>query len=471
MGYLECINEVGRFLGSLEIEDIDLRTKIIEHLANCVAGARLDQAETDIVSSSGISQTPILIRPRPEKPGSILTNGGDSCLSVSNSNSVINLTIPQASKATTISLGGVNFSLANENAHVINSSTSSPYRTSGLQIPNSVQSGHITNSKLAEVSKESQSFTDEKQRLPILNPNKYRVCDIQSKPVLMTQTETNINLIGASSATAISPGNSNQIFGGLQVLPTQLPSGEIVYIVPTNIFPTCQSTNYVIPVLSPNTLTSSAPTQTPMLQPIVTSDSNGPSMYGLKPMSLKSVVPISSQSENASFQISGSKTVIATCADVSPPLQIACDTKPRDFVNLNQSELFSTSQNIFLSSPAAHSVSQTLIPTNYSSIDLSVANSRTNDPAAPKKTYLYSYPTTEPMVSKSISYQNRTNDAPTEFIVPRLVSSTNGETHQRDINSPQHLVLNLAMQNRTRADESHMQSNFPEEDENVWRPW
>ena len=462
LGYLECINEVGRFLGSLEIDDIELRTKIIEHLANSVAGARQEQTETE-VTSSGIAQTPTLIRPRPEKPRTLLGNGSD----VSNSNSVINLTIPQLSKA--ISLG-VNFSMANENSSVINLTTPSRHQATSLISPSNIQSGNVTNSKLVDVSSERLSCLDDKQHPPILNTNKYNVCDNnlcdnQSKSFMMTQPETNAKLVGAPSATAISPCNSAQIFGGLQLLPTQLPSGDIVFIVPTNILPANQPTNYVIPVVSPKTMTSSVPTQTSIVQPSSASGSNGLTLY--EPISVRSVESVSSQREHPHFQIEGSKPVIATSADIIAPPQFASDTKQSDTAKSKQTEHFLTNQNIFLSSPMSHIASQSLKPTHYPTMDLSVAKSQTIiDSTPPMKMFFYSDPLKSPGTSKSASFPIHTND------VSGLVSSTNGSAHDRDIRSPQHLVLNLSMQNRTRAEGSHhARGSLPDEDENVWRPW
>lgn len=462
MGYLECINEVGRFLGSLEIDDIELRTKIIEHLANSIAGARQEQAETE-VTSSGIAQTPTLIRPRPEKPRTLLGNGSD----VSNSNSVINLTIPQLSKAISF---GVNLSMANEKSSVMNLSTPSRQQTAILQSPNNIQSGNITNSKLVEVSNQRLGCVDEKQRLPILNPNNYHACDNnpcdnQSKLLMMTQPETNAKVIGTSSATANSPCNSAQIFGGLQLLPTQLPSGDIVFIVPTNILPANQPTNYIIPVLSPKTMTSSTPAHTTIAKPNGASECNELPLY--EPISLKSVDSIPSQSAYAHSQIEASKTVITTSADIISPPLLHCDTKQSNSAKSKETEYFSTNQNLFLSSPMAHIASQSLKPAPYPSMDLPVTKSQIiTDSMPPMKMFFYSDPLKAPGTPKSVSFPHHTND------VSGLISSTNGSAHDRDISSPQHLVLNLSMQNRTRAEGSHhVRGNFPVEDENVWRPW
>ena len=467
MGYLECINEVGRFLGSLEIDDIELRTKIIEHLANSVAGARQEQTETE-VTSSGIAQTPTLIRPRPEKPGAVVMGNGSD---VSISNSVINLAIPQLSKAISF---GVNFSTADANSTVINSDTHSSFRTGSIQPLSNIQSGQISTSKLAKVSNERLSFIDEKQHLPSLNPVRNRVCDNipcdnQSKSLLMTQSEANLKLSGKPSATTISPNNSTQIFGGLQLLPTQLPSGDIVFIVPTNILPANQSTSYVIPVLSPKTMTSTAQTQSTIVQPIGTpiSDSNVLPTY--EPLFLRSVPTVTSR------EIGGSKSVIATSADHVSSSQLTCDTNQSDSSKPIPAVQFSSNQNVYFSSPMTTFSPQSLKPLHNivpksTELNLGLPDTKShiiNDFVSPMKMFFYSDPSATPDLLKSTSFPNHTNT------VPQLsLSSTNINAHVRDISSPPQLVLNLSMQNRTRAEEAHhARSNFPDEDENVWRPW
>ncbi|XP_071111903.1 transcription factor HES-1-like [Haliotis cracherodii] len=58
-------------------------------------------------------------------------------------------------------------------------------------------------------------------------------------------TDVNNNAPAMPSLESIK---SETMFSGLQVIPTQLSSGEIAFVLPANVFRQCQTPNYVIPV-------------------------------------------------------------------------------------------------------------------------------------------------------------------------------------------------------------------------------
>lgn len=472
MGYVECINEVGRFLGSLEVEEVDLRTKIIDHLANCVAGAKLDQAETEVPTSTVFSHAPAVIRPRPEKPSASLINRADI---VSASSSIVALNVPQIMKPD--STEEFKTAASTQCMPVINLYAPSIYRTSALASPE-IPSGHITSLKPGDVSKVPTNFTteNETQRTSFSNVNKPFTCDIQPKPVLVSQPDMNINLIGTSSATTISPITPAQIFGGLQLVPKQLPSGEIVFIVPTNIMPTTQSPSYIIPILSPNTSPSTlttASSQTTEQSTRSSSVSNVIPTVGFKPISVTSVTPIvPAQSFNSSFSVCDTKTVIPTCAETSPVLQYVCDSRQNDLMKLKTFEKSSSNQNTFALSDMRSCVPQYFMPTKYTSIVTPAPSSRANvreqskSPPIPKQT------ANNPNFNERLMHPTHLIS---EHLAPKpsvIIPPSREPIICQDPQFSEHLVLNLAMRNRTRADhDGSSRSNFQEDDESMWRPW
>lgn len=464
MGYLECINEVGRFLGSLEIEDVDLRTKIIEHLANCVAGAKLDQEDTEISSAAGNLHTPSVIRPRPEKPVPSLIQTADICLPVSDPHTVINLSLPHTTKA--IPLEGFKSAISSENTNVINLHTATSLRQSSLPL-SVVQSGHLITSPSNQAFSEPQSVVDNKDRITVSNVNKPYSCDIQPKQMFINQSDMNIKLIGTPSASTNSTLNSNQIFGGLQLLPTILQSGEIAFIVPANIVPTTQSSGYIIPVLSPNTIISSQALNTSAQPANPISVSNQVPALGVKPLSLSSMTSIASPGDNSSLQLSDSNSVIPTYADISPAIQYICDSKQSDLAKLKPGELYTPNQNVFMSSQTAGTVPQYSVPTKYFSIDPTVPSPRTNDGSVGNRSSPYSETISQSGVPGLVLNQTKESH---ENVISKNAFS-NVDKSIRVERTQEHLVLNLAMQNRTRAGQEGGRSNFEAEDENVWRPW
>lgn len=488
MGYLECINEVGRFLGSLEIEEVELRTKIIDHLANCVAGAKMDQAETEAPASAGFSHTSAVIRPRPEKPNISLINRTDICsLPMPSSSSVVTLNVPQIIKS---SLAEDFKTVASTQCmSVINLYTPSLQHTA-ISSPD-MPCDLITPSQPNDLSKTSVHFPkeDEKQRTRFPDVPKPTTCDIQPKPVLMSQPDININYIGTPSATTISPVTSAQIFGGLQLVPKQLPSGEVVFIVPTNIIPSTQSPSYIIPILSPNTSpnTSSFSTnQTTDQSPSSNSVSNVIPTVGLKPVSVTSVTPIVPiQSSSTNFSVCDTKTIIRTCAD-TPVLQDVCDTSQNNHMKLTSYGKPSNSQSTVAHSDMRSCIPQYFIPKAYTCVVPSVSGSHVNGRERSKSPQgqpgglvdLSRLPTNvkelpnKPILNERTIYSSHVTSGQTESKMTGNILASGESAKSQDTQFCEHLVLNLAMQNRTRAEnDGTSRNNFQEEDENMWRPW
>ncbi|CAD5123943.1 DgyrCDS12250 [Dimorphilus gyrociliatus] len=72
-GFNECTNEVSRYLSSVESVDVELRSRILEHLTNCIAtsqlGRNLNHNSSSPSSPSShtiIQQSPISIAPKQE---------------------------------------------------------------------------------------------------------------------------------------------------------------------------------------------------------------------------------------------------------------------------------------------------------------------------------------------------------------------------------------------------------------------
>ncbi|XP_067659201.1 transcription factor HES-1-like [Haliotis asinina] len=64
-------------------------------------------------------------------------------------------------------------------------------------------------------------------------------------PASSSSVDVNNNAPAMMSMETTKPEN---MFSGLQVIPTQLSSGEIAFVLPANVFRQCQTPNYVIPV-------------------------------------------------------------------------------------------------------------------------------------------------------------------------------------------------------------------------------
>lgn len=357
-----------------------------------------------------------------------------------------------------------------------------------------ISGGFITQSLPNDLSKASANFPNEneKQRTSFPDVNKPVACDIQSKPVLISQPDININYIGTPSATTISPVTSAQIFGGLQLVPKQLPSGEVVFIVPTNIIPATQSPSYIIPILSPNTSpnsSSSSTNQTTDQSPSSTSVSNVIPTVGFKPISVTSVtpvIPVQSLSTNfTSFSVCDTKTLIRTCAD-TPVLQDVCDSSQNNPIKLTSYGKSSTSKSTVAPSDMRSYIPQYFMPKAYtrvvSSVSSSYVDGRERSKSPPGQpgglVDLSRVPTSaKETPSKRILNERTIYSSPfvseqTESKLTGNVPASGESAQPQDTRFCEHLVLNLAMQNRTRAEnDGTSRSNFQEDDESMWRPW
>ena len=440
MGYLECINEVGRFLGSLEIDEVELRTKIIDHLANCVAGARLEQSETEVPSSVGYSHSPAVIRPRPEKPGISLISRSDVCslpVSVSDLSSSINSNIAQSVKPS--SQEELRTPTSCQSMSVINL-----FSTPSICSPN-VQIGHITSSNPNDIANVTQNVSPEpqKQKRDFSNLPKPDTGIFQAKSVLLNQPDLNIKVVGTHSATQASSFTSAQIFGGLQLVPTQLPSGDIAFILPANIIPTTQTPSYVIPVLSPNTLT---PLSNPPSEQVTSSVSSVIPTVGFKPMSVSTVTPaVTGHIVKSNYVVTPAKSTFPARIESSPVHQTVCDSRRDGTINPQPNDKSSANQSAISSTEV-----RSCLPEHF----ISVRN-------IPTSTHNFLADEHKPRSDLFFSSNHGTS-------VPSVGTEQTPPQNQAVSNQ---LVLNLTMQNRTRAGQEMARRNFQEEDESMWRPW
>ena len=447
MGYLECINEVGRFLGSLEIDEVELRTKIIDHLANCIAGARLEQSDTEVSTTVGFSRTQAVIRPRPEKPGISLISRPDICS--------LQSAVPPPTSS--LSIGhSVKLNdkeeLKTPSMSVINLYNSGSVHSPHITKPK-VQIGQVTLPKQNDVSNAaSHILTTElsNQRGPIFCVSKSDSEIKQSNPALLHQPDVNVKVIGTQSAPQVSSITQAQIFGGLHLVPTQLPSGEIAFILPANIIPNTQS--YVIPVLSPNTIT-------PLSSPSEQAVSSASNIEFKSTPDGKVTSSILGHIGNSAFPITYAKALLPSCTENSPVLQPICDQQRNDTANLPSSEKTLTNQSVLsteLLHPAQEQVTSKLRGTTL--ISSGTEAYRTGG-----------YQSSSAVCLSSSEVGLSSNGSTTTCNPSGSIQQP--QTQQHDRSPTDHLVLNLAMQNRTRAGPEEARNRHEEDDESMWRPW
>ena len=450
MGYLECINEVGRFLGSLEIDEVELRTKIIDHLANCIAGARLEQPDTEVSTTVGFSRTQAVIRPRPEKPGISLISRPDIC--------GLQSTGPQPTSSLNI---GHSVKLNDKEElktptscqpmSVINLYSSGSVHSPHIPTPK-VQIGQVTLPKQNEVSNASHNLTTDlsNQRMGLFCVSKSDSESKLSTPALLNQPDINVKVIGTQSAAQVSSITQAQIFGGLQLVPTQLPSGEIAFILPANIIPTTQS--YVIPVLSPNTIT-------PLSSPSEQAVSSASKIEFKSTPDGKVTSSILGHIGNSAFPITYAKALLPSCTENSSVLQPICDQQRNDTANLPSSEKALTNQSVLsteLLHPAQEQVISKLRDTTL--ISSGTEAFRTGG-----------FQSSSAVCLSSSEVGLSSNSSTTTCNSSGRIQQPQTQQHDRSLTD--HLVLNLAMQNRTRAGPEEARNRHEEDDESMWRPW
>ncbi|KAL5013779.1 hypothetical protein ScPMuIL_008049 [Solemya velum] len=231
VGFNECASEVTRFLGTLDTCDIDLRTRLLNHLANCMINSsspEVSPVSTSSVSTSGVASTP---------------------------------------------------------------------------------------------SRPSQSSTES-------------TCSSPSPPPMVTpkvettvQTSQEMNNNVHSVVSLPQQLQMTKIFSGLQVIPTKMNSGEIAFVLPTNVLSNNQAPNYVIPVYSPPSApTSFAPTAAAAAAAAAATVS-APNVFTLAPSTTSNLQPCTFASLQGNINVISGSSISNNAAVQFPSFTVNDSTK------------------------------------------------------------------------------------------------------------------------------------------------
>ncbi|XP_013403236.1 transcription factor HES-1-like isoform X1 [Lingula anatina] len=189
-GFNECTSEVSRYLHSIEGVDPDIRARVLDHLATCVANA------------TGVNSE------------------GERSFTIPNVASIRPMPTPQ----TTVSPRASDV----DGSGVANVETPSSFGS-----PQYAPTGHV---------------------MPDFTPGKGMVqsnaCEVSRSTSAPAQTAT------VTPLSAQQSSSGNVAIGGLQVIPTRLPSGELAFVLPQNVINSASQVpaqSYILPVFAGNT--------------------------------------------------------------------------------------------------------------------------------------------------------------------------------------------------------------------------
>jgi hypothetical protein len=195
VGFNECAAEISRFLGTIDMCDVELRARLLNHLANAMVGGSICDVTLNSVTSPTKSISPPLVKPL--TPLSIRP--------VPTSTTTLNISPPPS----TVLSGTIDLSLKTQ---------LSPLAPKLHTIQQMAPPMEINNNTISCASVTSQLQEQQQQLL-----------QQQQQPMQ----------------------NCAKLFSGLQVIPTKLPSGEIAFVLPANVMSGGPVPNYVIPVYTP----------------------------------------------------------------------------------------------------------------------------------------------------------------------------------------------------------------------------
>lgn len=160
-------------------------------------------------------------------------------------------------------------------------------------------------------------------------------CSSPSPPPLITpkietaqsSQEVNNNVHSVVSSSLPQQLQMTKIFSGLQVIPTKMNSGEIAFVLPTNVLSNSQTPNYVIPVYSPpSASTSFAPTAATV---------TAPNVFTIAQSSANSLQPCTFASVQGNINVISGSTIPNTAAVQFPSFTVGDSAKQMTGVNAN----------------------------------------------------------------------------------------------------------------------------------------
>ncbi|KAK3593236.1 hypothetical protein CHS0354_012321 [Potamilus streckersoni] len=243
MGFNECVNEIGRFMDSLDTASVEVKVQLLEHLANCVS--KIDQTECNDSASHAKVSDCTEICPDTSVP----------------SKRKISSNVETSASSSMMQQSSTNQRICDKSVTLVSNSGSS------LQPV-------LVNKESSEVNTNFATMTT-------------RIANIASQPMILPVSNIIPNSIGpnapklesvsvSSSASSTSlPEISKNPINCLQFVPTNLAAGNIVFVVPTSVLAGGQVPGYVLPVYTPSTSLPTVSLTTQALAP------TGPSAQGI----------------------------------------------------------------------------------------------------------------------------------------------------------------------------------------------
>ncbi|KAL3862404.1 hypothetical protein ACJMK2_008373 [Sinanodonta woodiana] len=220
MGYTECASEIRRLLESIETVDVEAKTRVIQHLANCVCKI-VPPDNPGIHSSTPLSTAKVsqFVEIRPSKVINSSPNSSTHDISTSQATHSSQKPIKIATSAAVSQIGNVTTTTSgkdNGNKEFMEVNSNSP--------------DMVTTTTLAS------------QPLIVRMPHNSSL-NFESCASAVDNTSSSSSVFSAS--TSYVSGNMPSAF---QLLPSGLASGNFAFIIPTSVVTAGQLQGYVLPV-------------------------------------------------------------------------------------------------------------------------------------------------------------------------------------------------------------------------------
>ncbi|XP_060069341.1 protein hairy-like [Ylistrum balloti] len=272
LGYNECASEVSSFLGSMEGSDAEVRSKLLNHLANCMVNPEPSSQTSRVPSSqcldnlrSSPPQTTVLCKsediqnhphqtPLPDNnvvqhviPNGMRTNIID--------NRVLTIQAPESIVANTLS------------ATIPTTTATLPVQglinTQSLQIPQFQQ------------QQQQQQHVQQLQQQIVQQPQQVQIQAIQPQSTVQQQPSMQVQ----------------KLVSGVQLIPTKMSTGEMAFIIPANLLSNGNMNNFVIPMLQSQALTTQVSTAVAPVTVACTQALNTVQTQAIKPVPAVPSIP------------------------------------------------------------------------------------------------------------------------------------------------------------------------------------
>lgn len=241
LGFNECASEVSSFLGSMEGSDAEVRSKLLNHLANCMVNPDppsqssrvpssqcMDNLRSSPPQTTGFCKTED-IQTHPHQPSrpennvvqNVIQNGlrtnvmDNGVLTVQAQDSLVANTISAALPTTTTATLSVQGLLNNQQ----------------LQIP-----------QFQQQQQQQQQPMQQFQQHIMQQPQQVQIQAIQPQTTVQQQPSMQVQ----------------KLVSGVQLIPTKMSTGEMAFIIPANLLSSGNVNNYVIPMVQSQTTQVSA---------------------------------------------------------------------------------------------------------------------------------------------------------------------------------------------------------------------